>query len=189
MGRPKQFDPALAVGQAMDLFWRRGYAGTTPQDLAGELGIGKGSLYHAFGGKRQLFDLAVERYLDQHVEATIATLERPGPARERLRTALRRLVEADADHRGCLMINSAVEFGLPDDAVVRQVRRMFARIEGAFEALLASGQRAGEIRPDLDAGATAGLLLNTVAGLRVLARVESSPDRLLRVVDATVDLL
>ena len=176
----------------MDVFWRQGYAGTTPQDLVDALGIGKGSLYNTFGGKRQLFDLALQRYMDQHVEAVTATLEQPGPAKELLRTALHLLVEADAAdpaHRGCLMINSAVEFGMPDDAVVRQVHRLFGRTESAFEALLVRGQRAGEIRRDLDPRAAASMLLNTITGLRVLARVEPESDRLLRVVDATVDLL
>lgn len=188
MGRPKQFDPAWAVGQAMDVFWRQGYAGTTPQHLVDALGIGKGSLYNTFGGKRQLFDLALEHYMTQHVEAVVATLERPGPAKEILRAALSLIVD-DPAHRGCLMVNSAVEFGMPDDEVVRQVHRMFRRAEDAFEALVARGQRAGEIRSGLDPRATAGMLLNTVTGLRVLARVESEPDRLRRVVDATVDLL
>lgn len=192
MGRPKQFDPVRAVGQAMDVFWRQGYAATTPQNLVEALGIGKGSLYNTFGGKRQLFDLALQRYVDQRVEAVTVTLEQPGPAKELLRTELYLLVEADAAdpaHRGCLTTNSAVEFGMPDDVVVRQVHRHFGRLESAFEALMTRGQRAGEIRRDLDPRATATMLLNTVVGLRVLARVEPDSDRLLRVVDATVDLL
>lgn len=192
MGRPKQFDPARAVGQAMDVFWRQGYAGTTPQDLVDALGIGKGSLYNTFGGKRQLFELALQRYTDQHVEAVTATLEQPGPAKELLRTALHLLVgahAADPAHRGCLLINSAVEFGMPDDVVVRHVHHLFRRAESAFEALLVRGQCAGQIRRDLDPRAAASMLLNTVTGLRVLARVEPGSDRLRRVVDATVDLL
>lgn len=192
MGRPKQFDPARAVGQAMNVFWRQGYASTTPQDLVDALGIGKGSLYNTFGGKRQLFDLALQRYMDQHVEAATAALEQRGPAKERLRTALHLLVEAgaaDPAHRGCMVINSAVEFGMQDDAVVQQVHHFLERSESAFEALLVRGQRAGEIRRDLDPRATASMLLNTITGLRVLARVEPEPDRLRRVVDATLDLL
>lgn len=173
----------------MDVFWRQGYAGTTPQDLLDALGIGKGSLYNTFGGKRELFDLALQHYMHQHVEVVTAILERPGHAKALLRTALHLLVEADEAHRGCLIINSAVEFGMPDDTVVRQVHRMFRRTESAFEALLMRGLNAGQFRRDLNPQAAASMLLNTVAGLRVLARVESEQDRLLRVVDATVDLL
>ncbi len=107
--------------------------------------------------------------MELHVEAVTATLEQPEPTTTLLRTALHQLVEAgtvDSPHRGCLLINSAVEFGMPADAVVRQVHHFFERTESAFEALLISGQHAGEIRRDLDPRATVSMLLTTVAGLR-----------------------
>jgi TetR/AcrR family transcriptional repressor of nem operon len=40
MGRPKEFDPDVAVEQAMQVFWRHGYGATTPQSLVDALGIG-----------------------------------------------------------------------------------------------------------------------------------------------------
>ena len=64
---------------------------TTPQHLVGTLRIGKGSLYNSFGGKRQLLDLALRRYLDLRITAATAALEGSGPAKERLRKALRLL--------------------------------------------------------------------------------------------------
>ena len=174
------------------MFWRQGYGATTPQCLADTLRIGKGSLYNAFGGKRQLFDLALRRYLDLQVAAVTARLEGSDPAKQRLRKALHLLVEtyhADPDCRGCLATNSAVEFGRADEAVAAQVRGLFDRIESAFQALIEEGQRTGEFQPGRDANALASMLLNTVTGMNVLARVEPGLDRLLRVVDATVDIL
>lgn len=64
MGRPKTFDPEKAVAQAMETFRVHGYAETSPQDLADSIGIGKGSLYHAFGSKHQLFLQSLQRYAD-----------------------------------------------------------------------------------------------------------------------------
>ncbi|MFJ9714046.1 TetR/AcrR family transcriptional regulator [Streptomyces sp. NPDC101234] len=192
MGRPKQFDPETAVEQAMQLFWREGYGATTPQRLVDTLGIGKGSLYNAFGGKRQLFDLALRRYLDLQNLAVAELLEGPGPVKERLRRTLHFVAQtdlADPDRRGCLALNSAIEFGRTDELVAAQVQGMFDRIEGAFRALVEEGQRAGEIDPGRDAKSLASLLLNTVNGMRLTARVESGSDRLSRVIDATVDLL
>ncbi|MER7692722.1 TetR/AcrR family transcriptional regulator [Streptomyces sp. NPDC097610] len=192
MGRPKQFDPDAAVEQAMQVFWRQGYGATTPQCLVDALGIGKGSLYNAFGGKRQLFDLALRRYLDLQNSAVAELLDGCGPVKERLRKALHFVAQADLadpDRRGCLALNTAMEFGRTDESVMAQVQGMFDRIEGAFRAVIAEGQRAGEIDPGRDAEALAGLLLNTVNGMRLMARVDSGPDRLLRVIDTTVDLL
>ena len=192
MGRRKEFDPEVAIDQAMKVFWGQGYGATTPQRLADSLHIGKGSLYNAFGGKRQLFDLALSRYLDLRAAALTAWLEETGPAKQRLRQALHFLVETDLDsleRRGCFATNSAVEFGCTDDAVATAVLGLFARTEGAFQALIERGQRDGDIRPELDAKAVASMLLNTITGMHVLARIEPGADRLLRVVDGTIDLL
>ena len=192
MSRPKEFDPERAVAEAMDLFWTQGYGATSPQQLADRLHIGKGSLYNAFGGKRQLFDLALRHYLDLRIEGLTYWLEATGPAKDRLREALLFLASGDLDNperRGCLATNSAVEFGCLDEAVASQVRSLFDRAESVFESLVTRGQREGDIRSDLDAKALASMLLNTTTGLHVLSRLEPGPDRLTRVVDATLALL
>jgi TetR/AcrR family transcriptional repressor of nem operon len=192
VGRPKGFDPEAAVDRAMEVFWGQGYGATTPQQLAERLQIGKGSLYHAFGGKRQLYDLALRRYLDTRIRSVGSMLESPGPVKDVLRRVLMYLVETDLerpDRRGCFATNSAVEFGRIDEEVTAGVLDLFGRTEAAFRALIERGQRDGDIRRDLDAAASASMLLSTATGLHVLARVESGPERLRRVVDATLELL
>ncbi|MDX1873246.1 TetR/AcrR family transcriptional regulator [Mycolicibacterium sp. 120266] len=192
MGRPKEFDPGVAIDQAMHVFWGRGYGATTPQDLADRLKIGKGSLYHAFGGKRQLFDRALRRYLDMGVETVSALLAEPGPAKDILRRVLQFMVETDLalpERRGCFATNSAVEFGRVDPLVTDQLLDLFTRTESAFHALIERGQREGDIRPDVAAAAIASMLLSTVTGFHVLARVEPGPERLLRAVEATIAVL
>ncbi|MGW5865160.1 TetR/AcrR family transcriptional regulator [Streptomyces sp. NPDC055239] len=192
MGRPKQFDPDAAVERAMDVFWRKGYAATTPQDLVDALGIGKGSLYNTFGSKHALFERALCRYRDSQAVALIEMLEESGPVKERLRAALWLLVEmdlADPDRRGCMAVNTAAELAGTDEMATELVRRMFDRTEEAFSALVEKGQRAGEIASGRDARAVGSLLLTTVVGLRLMGRVAEGPERLSRVIDATVDSL
>ncbi|MCX5380585.1 TetR/AcrR family transcriptional regulator [Streptomyces sp. NBC_00091] len=192
MGRPKQFDPETAVEQAMQVFWRQGYAATTPQDLVDALGIGKGSLYNAFGSKHALFELALRRYRDKQAQALVELLGGDGPAKERLRGALRLLTEmdlTDPDRRGCMGINTAAELAGADAVASELVRRMFDRTEEAFRALVEEGQRSGEIAPGRDARAVASMLLSTLIGLRLLGRLAEGPERLDRVVDATLDSL
>lgn len=192
MGRPKGFDPEAAVEQAIEVFWGQGYGATTPQQLAERLQVGKGSLYHTFGSKRRLYDLALRRYIDMRVQSVGSMLESPGPAKEILRRALVYLVETDferPDRRGCFATNSAVEFGRKDEEITDRVLDLFSCTEAAFRVLIERGQRDGDIRPDLDASDSASMLLSTATGLHVLARVESGPERLHRVVDATLELL
>ncbi|AEW93692.1 MULTISPECIES: TetR/AcrR family transcriptional regulator [Streptomycetaceae] len=192
MGRPKQFDPDHAVEQAMEVFWRKGYAGTTPQDLVDALGIGKGSLYNTFGSKHGLYERALRRYRDSQAAALVGMIEEPGSVKERLRNVLTYLVEADlADphRRGCMAVNAAAELAGTDEVATELVRRMLDRTEGAFSALIDEGRRSGEIAPGRDAAALGSLLLTTVVGLRLMARVAEGPDRLTRTIDALLDSL
>ncbi|MER8046686.1 TetR/AcrR family transcriptional regulator [Streptomyces sp. NPDC094032] len=189
MGRPKQFDPDVAVERAMGVFWRKGYAGTTPQDLVDEIGIGKGSLYNAFGSKHALFERALARYRDSQAAWLEALLDHPGSAKDRLRGALEALVEldlGDEDRRGCMAVNTAAESAPSDAGTTETVRGMFARTEGAFRATVEAGQRAGEIDAGRDAAAVASWLLATVIGMRVLAKTAEDDTQLRRVVDAAL---
>jgi TetR/AcrR family transcriptional repressor of nem operon len=192
MGRPKQFDPDAAVDRAMEVFWRKGYASTSPQDLVDELGIGRGSLYNAFGSKRALFELALGRYRDTQAAELVAILEEPGPVKARLRSALELLVEldlGDAGRRGCFAVNTAAELAGVDQDATDLVRRMFDRTEAAFQAAIEEGQRAGELDRARDAKATGSLLLTTVVGMRVVAKTVEGPERLHRVIDALLDAI
>ncbi|MEU9034476.1 TetR/AcrR family transcriptional regulator [Streptomyces sp. NPDC048352] len=189
MGRPKQFDPDVAVERAMGVFWRKGYAATTPQDLVDEIGIGKGSLYNTFGSKHALFERALARYRDSQAAWLEALLDHPGSAKDRLRGALEALIEldlGDPDRRGCMAVNTAAELAASDAGTADTVRRMFARTEGAFRATVEEGQRAGEIAADRDAAAVAAWLLATVIGMRVLAKTAEDGTQLKRVVDAAM---
>ena len=192
MGRPKQFEPDAAIDKAVDVFWRKGYASTTPQDLVQELGIGKGSLYNTFTSKHALFEQALRRYGENRVAGLVEVLEGPGPVRTRLRAALKKLVDTYLDdpcRRGCLAVNTAAELAGVDETATEIVRGVFDRMESAFQAAIEEGQRGGEIDPDRDSREAASLLLNATIGMRVVAKTADGPDRLRRVVDAVIAAL
>jgi len=176
----------------MDLFWRKGYGGTTPQDLVDELGIGKGSLYATFGSKRALFDRALERYRERQGDALTGILDRPGPVPVRLRAALQWIVDANAadpDRRGCLAVNTAAELAGTDARATLDVRRMFERNHQALQAAISEGQRAGQIRPDVPAAALGAHLLAVGVGLQLLVKTVRDPRELTPVIDAAIGTL
>jgi AcrR family transcriptional regulator len=114
MGRPKSFEPDVVIAQAMETFWPKGYAETSPADLAEATGVAKGSLYHSFGSKRQLFGKALDLYGRMQSERAEAFLSRPDTAKERIRAYFVLLVDADLDgpvRRGCLAQNTVEELG------------------------------------------------------------------------------
>jgi TetR/AcrR family transcriptional repressor of nem operon len=178
MGRPKNFEPQAVVADAMQAFWTNGYGATSPADLAEATGVAKGSLYHSFGSKRELFDKALDLYDRVGAAMTEEFLARPGTTKERIRAYLVQLVDADLGgpvRRGCLAVNTTLELGGRDEAATRSVRRMVERSAELLAARISRGQRDGDVAASVDAEAVAWHLMNTIAGLRVSARVFDAP--------------
>src|SRR5919106_1320568 len=63
-GRPRSFDKDAALGRAMEVFWVKGYEGSSMSDLTAAMGIASPSLYAAFGSKEELFRQALKHYSD-----------------------------------------------------------------------------------------------------------------------------
>jgi len=62
-GRPG-YDLETLLKAAAELFYERGYDGTSIQDLATHLGVAKSAIYHHVPSKDALLHLAVDRALD-----------------------------------------------------------------------------------------------------------------------------
>jgi TetR/AcrR family transcriptional regulator, transcriptional repressor for nem operon len=186
MGRPMKFEAEEVVDKAVEVFWRQGFAGTTPQNLVDELGIGKGSLYNTFKSKHHLFELSLRRYSAKRVAALAEELEGPGPVLPRLRETMRTLAGIGDHQFGCLIVNSVAELGSTDAGVAEVAKELFGQIEQAFRSAIERGQASGEItsrRPPAD---SAGALLAAVIGTSVLAKTGSDPADLNRSLDAAL---
>ncbi|NDV10621.1 TetR/AcrR family transcriptional regulator [Rhodococcus sp. IEGM 248] len=188
MGRPMRFETDAAIDKAMDLFWLQGYAATTPQQLAVEMGIGKGSLYNTFGSKHALFLRALRRYSEMRLEYLTDLFAAPGPSRPRLEVAMSVLAGVGEHRRGCVMVNAAAELGTVDDEVNRIADELFTGIETIFRHTIVQGQESGEFdRGRSAADIAARQLLASVIGLSVLAKSGDRPEMCVTVVKGVVD--
>ncbi len=181
------FSTDVAVDKAMDLFWLQGYAATTPQELAGEMGIGKGSLYNTFGSKHALFLRALRRYSEMRLEYLADLFAAPGPMRPRLGVAMTALAGVGEHRRGCVMVNAAAELGTTDDEVNRIADELFTQIEGVFERAIEHGQESGEFDKNRRADIAARQMLASVIGLSVLVKSGGQPEICATVVEGCVD--
>ena len=177
MARHKEFDQDQIIDKAMELFRLKGYEATSIQDLVDHLGIGRGSIYDTFGSKHQLYLAALDRYLNKdNTEFNPANL--PAPAKDVIIQMLQQQVDEALDNApggGCLMVNSAMELGLQDNAVGDRIRQNIAAAETVFVQLLSQAQAEGDLPAGQDVQALARALVNTVVGLRVMAKI--NPDR------------
>src|ERR1700730_534574 len=113
MARPRQFDEERVLQAARQQFWSTGYAGTSMDAIAAATGLGKGSLYGAFGDKHQLFLRVFDAYCADIANAVERHLDGPDDqAFERLAAHVRAVAAntaADTAHRGCLLAKGTAE--------------------------------------------------------------------------------
>lgn len=169
----KSFDLDEATDKAIKVFWKKGYEATSMSDLIEGMGINKGSLYNAFGSKKELFERALLRYdrLNRQAALTqLAELGDPVGAIERLFDGMIAETEADDQHKGCLLVNTAQELPNHPDDVKAMVTRALGELEDFFRQMITQGKEAGQIPDGVDADETAKALLSLVVALRVLAR-------------------
>src|SRR5262245_10534356 len=120
MARPRAFDEDDVMDRAMRVFWRRGYAATTLQDLLAAMRLSKSSFYETFGTKRDLLLTAMRRYAASGMAGLIAPLLAPDasrPAIERTFANMVRHARSVEGRRGCLVNNTLGEVA-PNDSVV-----------------------------------------------------------------------
>ena len=192
MARPKAFNPEKVLDKAIELLWDKGYEKTSVQDLVDHLGIGRGSLYDTFGGKRELYMAALERYRLASARKFARVLSQPQPVQANLHQLLKGIAAeslADPHRRGCFVTNATTELAAHDTAVAAQIAANRERIVATLEQAMMRAQAAGEIGPHLDPTALASFFFNTVQGLRVVAKTSPTPDMLAEIVDTALLLL
>ncbi|WP_237227874.1 TetR/AcrR family transcriptional regulator [Rubinisphaera sp. JC750] len=169
----KSFDEAEVVDQAMQVFWEKGYAATSISDITTATGIKRGSLYNAFAGKRDLFLQALLKYGNGQRREQIARLEQCDSACEAIFGFLDFIVQTavnDPNRRGCLLINTSLDYAQYDEEIQRVVTDAFLELTRFFEKQIRRGQRQGEISETIAPRATANSLVSVVVGIQVLGR-------------------
>lgn len=170
MARPSEFDRDEAIASAIKVFARHGYEAASTSDLLEGMGIGRQSLYGAFGDKRRLFLEALRRYAADSLAQMRAALS-GGTAAEGIEAALLVGLGSSADiETGCLGVGSIIEFSRSDEDVNALNDAASRTVIADFAQRVRDGMASGAFDPDLDAEAAAGMLLALRSGLKVSAR-------------------
>ena len=188
VARPREFDERTVLEAAIQCFWNKGYEATSIKDLVDKTGITAASLYNAFGDKRNLFRLALDHYASHSVGERIERFGRLGP-REAIEVFFRDIVDrslSDPNHKGCLLVNSALEVAPHDPQFQEAISAVLRRIEDFFLACVKAGQASGSITRHQPARKLAQHLLAVLMGVRVLARVRPEKALLQGVVESAL---
>jgi TetR/AcrR family transcriptional repressor of nem operon len=174
MPKPKVFNVEDALDKAIELFWHKGYNGTSAQDLVAHLGISRSSIYDTFVDKRTLFVLALERYQKQSLLKLIDLFDAADSIKDAFKKIFEQAVsESLEDERftkGCFVVNTSIELALHDKEIAKIVNKSRQLTEELFLSAIRRGQNQGEISKLNDARELARFLYNNYLGIRVLAR-------------------
>lgn len=167
-GQGRRFDTQAALDDAMDVFWRHGYEGTSIADLTRAIGITPSSLYAAFDGKRNLFDLVVERYLQTKGRFTSLAFEEETDSLSLVRRLLREASDEYADSNGpggCLIVSAATCVTDENhDVEVKLESHRRSNIK-QIEGILRTDQDKGAISKNADPEALANFVGTVLQGM------------------------
>src|ERR1700751_3939792 len=134
-GRPRAYQPEIALGKALDLFRKDGFAATSLDDLSAATGMNRPSLYGAFGDKRELYLRSYQRYRDDARAAMIDIFREDMPIRKRLARISAIALDiylGGESPRGCFTVMSAASEAVADPEIRAMVLEGFAQLDNAF---------------------------------------------------------
>jgi TetR/AcrR family transcriptional regulator, copper-responsive repressor len=192
-GRPRAYQPEIALGKALDLFRKDGFAGTSLDDLSAATGMNRPSLYGAFGDKRELYIKSYQRYRADARAAMIDIFRDPLPIRQRLQriyaAALDIYLSGEAGPRGCFTVMTAASEAVADPDIRSLVLEGFSELDKAFAACFRLARENGELSPSADPHVLAQLASATLHTIAIRARAQVPRKQLEAIVQGAIKVM
>jgi TetR/AcrR family transcriptional regulator, copper-responsive repressor len=192
-GRPRAYEPEVALRKALHLFRKGGFAATSLDDLSAATGMNRPSLYGAFGDKRELYIKSMARYRADARAAMIEIFRSEMPIRERLTriyaAALDIYVADVSDPQGCFTVMTAASEAVADPEIREMVVEGFAELDKAFASCFRRGRETGELRPSADPVVLAQLASATIHTIAIRARARVPRKELEAIADGAIAVM
>jgi AcrR family transcriptional regulator len=189
-GRPRAFEPETALAQAMDVFWKDGFAATSLDDVSAATGLNRPSLYGAFGDKRALYVQAYQHYRTRANAALASLFAAKEPLRLKLKciltAALELYLSGEEGPRGCFTVLTASSDAIGDPEIRAIVVEALDSTDRAFGRLFADARAAGELSASADPRRLARMASATIHTLSIRARARVPQAELTSIVDDAV---
>lgn len=176
----------------MGVFWEKGYANTSIDDLVAATGVNRYGLYGEFESKRGLFLTCLDHYQNEIVEMAFGVVEQPGASLTNIRDYFNMIIGPDPAGRGnmgCLMINTANDVAAHDKRTAKKVEKYRTRLQSGFRKALSNAKANGELAARVDVERMADFLIGVVQGLSVMVRSRAQPKMIANVVATALSCL
>ena len=192
-GRPRAYQPDIALGKALDLFRQDGFAATSLDDLSAATGMNRPSLYGAFGDKRELYIKSYQRYRDDARAAMIDIFRDQLPIRKRLAriyaVALDIYLSGESGPRGCFTVMTATSEAVADPEIRGMVLEGLVELDKAFAACFRLAKESGELSESADPAILAQLASATIHTIAIRARARVPRQELESIVKGAIDVM
>src|SRR5258707_6575529 len=192
-GRPRAYQPEIALGKARDMSRKAAFAATSIDDLSAATGMNRPSLYGAFGDKRELYIKSYQRYREDARAAMIDIFREELPIRKRLErifaVALDIYLSGEAGPRGCFTVMTAASEAVSDPEIRAMVLEGFSELDKAFTACFRLAKENRELPPTADPVVLAQLASATIHSIAVRARARVPRKELEAIVKGAVDVM
>ncbi len=192
-GRPRAYQPEIALGRALDLFRKGGFAATSLDELSAATGMNRPSLYGAFGDKRELYIKSYERYRADARAAMAEVFKGEVPIRERLKRIFAAALDiylADASEpQGCFTVMTAASEAVADPEIRAMVLDGFAELDKAFASCFRRAKEKDELPPSADPMVLARLASATIHTIAIRARARVPRKELEAITRGAIDVI
>jgi len=192
-GRPRAYEPEVALARALDVFWKEGFAATSLDDLSAATGMNRPSLYGAFGDKRELYIKSYESYRDRARQRMGEVFSVDLPLKEMLERiyaiALDMYLSGKDGPRGCFTVMTATSEAVFDPSIRDMVISGLVETDRFFARIFKRAQERGELAASADPQVLALLASATLHTIAVRARAKVPRAELEAIVNGAVDVM
>jgi AcrR family transcriptional regulator len=189
-GRPRLFDLELALDEALNVFWRKGYEGTSLTDLTKAMQVNRPSLYAAFGNKEALFRKAIERYEQKRACYVREALDEPDTraAVEKLLKLNIELITDSKNPHGCFMVQGALACGDAADVLKCEMAKRRSDLEALLRKRFVRAVEEGDLPASVNPADLARYVSAISHGLAVQAAGGATRAQLMRVAKVAMEM-
>jgi TetR/AcrR family transcriptional regulator, transcriptional repressor for nem operon len=190
-GRPKIFDEQEALEKAANLFWQKGYEATSTEDLIQAMGVQRGSFYHTFGSKKELYVKALHFYEMSGLTAFKKLLKDSENPIELIKSMFLSMVDCPTDEhkKGCFAGNTISELTSIDEELADKAKEYLKEMETLFFDQIKLSQASGELKTKVKAKILARYLLNLWNGINITRRIYPSKKKLIELIEFQLEVL
>ena len=172
MSRPKEYNYQQVLEASTQVFWEKGYRGTSMNDVVQATGLNKHSMYNEFSNKDGLFLACLDHYAKETTKEISAIIQKQPLGFRNIELFFRNRIDSASSGKfnACLLINSAIEKEVLNDEINDRTRKYLSLQKESFYNCLEAAQKNGEIPNHKDIELLADYLMCFLEGINVMGK-------------------